>query len=247
MDQISTVALASAVVLLGGFVKGTIGFGLPLITVGLLSVFLPVKDVIGLLAVPILVSNVWQAYRSGGMLDPVKRFWPLLTAAFGGLIIGVYLLVSVEPRYLYAIIGGTVVVFSALMLANWAPKIAPAQEKPFGFMFGGLAGVIGGLSTIWAPPITLYLLMLDVKKEQFIQTSGTMFFIGGVPVVILYIVNDIVHWGNVGWSAALLVPVFLGMMLGQKVRDVIPQETFRKIVLVTLIVVGGALLRRSFT
>ena len=247
MDQVTTIAIAAAVMMLGGFVKGTTGFGLPLISVGLMSVFLPVKEVVGLLAVPILLSNVWQAYRTGGMIDPVKRFWPLLSAAFVGLLGGVYLLISVEPRALYALIGGAVVVFSVLMLVKWTPHIPPSREKPFGFLFGGLAGITGGLATIWAPPITLYLLMLNVEKKEFIQTSGTMFFIGGVPVVILYVLNDIVHWGNVGWSALLVLPVFLGMAVGQKLRDRIPQDTFRKIVLMTLIVVGGALLRRSFT
>lgn len=55
-------AYLTAVFLLGGFVKGVISFGLPLVTVPLLSQIFPVPVAITLTLVSVLVSSVVQAY-----------------------------------------------------------------------------------------------------------------------------------------------------------------------------------------
>lgn len=246
MEHTESIILCAAIVFIGGVVKGVIGLGLPLISVSLMSIILPVKTVVGLLAVPILLSNIWQAQRAGGMLQPLKRFWPMMLAASGGLLVGVYLLVALDPRGLYALVGGSVIVICSVMLADWAPRIRPEQERPVGLLFGAVAGVIGGLSTVWAPPLSIYLLMLDVRKEEFIRITGALFFIAAVPVFLLYALNGIVNADNVLWSASLTIPAFLGMAAGQKMRNAIPQNTFRKMLLVVLILLGCVLMYRSF-
>lgn len=246
MENIDLLIASATIMMFGGFVKGVIGLGLPLITVSLLSLFMPVQEVVGLLALPILFSNAWQAHKAGGMVEPIRRYWPLVVMAFVGLLFGVYLLVSVEPRYLYAMIGGLVVVSCTAMLTKWAPRIEARHEKPVGCAIGLFAGVSGGISTVWAPPISIYLLMLGVKKEAFIRATGALFFIGQMPTVVLYLLTGIVHWGNVGWSAALVVPAFAGMSMGKLLRDRIPQEKFRRVLLIALILLGVSLLNRAF-
>lgn len=245
-DQLEIFAAAVAILLFGGFVKGVIGLGLPLITVSLLSLLLPVQQVVGLLALPILLSNAWQAHRAGGIMQPVLRFWPLVVAAFFGIAAGVYLLVSMPPHILLAILGVVVVVSCAAMLTKWAPQIGPSLEKPVGALTGIVAGVCGGISTVWAPPISIYLLMLNVEKNEFIRATGALFLMGGIPTVILYGFNGIVHTGNIGWSAALVPVAFLGMTLGKMVRDRISQERFRRMLLWFLIFLGIVLIARSF-
>lgn len=236
---------AAAILLFGGFVKGVIGLGLPLITVSLLSLLLPVQTVVGLLALPILFSNAWQAHRAGGILQPILRFWPLVATAFLGILVGVYLLVSVSPDLLYVLLGIVVVVSCAAMLTKWAPTIKPSLEKPVGALIGVIAGVCGGISTVWALPISIYLLMLDVKKEEFIRATGALFLMGGIPTVILYWMNDIVHAGNIWYSAALVPVAFLGMAAGKRLRDRIPQEKFRRLILMFLIFLGLILIGRA--
>ena len=47
-------------VVLGGVVKGTLGVGLPLVVVPLLSLLLPAPKAMGLLVMPVLLSILWQ-------------------------------------------------------------------------------------------------------------------------------------------------------------------------------------------
>lgn len=245
VENLDMMALAAVIMLFGGVVKGVIGLGLPLITVSLLSLLLPVQEVVGLLALPILFANAWQAHRAGGIVQPIRRFWPLVLTAFIGLMIGVYLLVSIAPHFLYGIIGVVVVVSCILMLTKWAPHIRPGLEKPVGCVVGVFAGISGGISTVWAPPISIYLLMLEVKKEEFIRATGALFFIGQAPTVVLYWFNGIVHPGNIGWSAALVPVAFIGMTVGKKIRDRISQERFRRLLLIFLIFLGFVLIGRA--
>ena len=242
IENTDIIIAAVGIMLFGGFVKGVIGLGLPLITVSLLSLLLPVQQVVGLLALPILFSNAWQAHRAGGIAQPIRRFWPLVLTAFVGVVAGVYLLVSVSQDLLYVILGIIVVLSCTVMLTKWAPTIKPSLEKPVGVIVGAVAGVCGGISTIWAPPISIYLLMLDVRKEEFIRAVGALFMIGGVPTVILYWMNGIVHAGNIWHSAALVPAAFLGMAAGKRLRDRLPQERFRRLILIFLIFLGLVLI-----
>ena len=246
LDDYQFAALAVGIMFLGGVVKGVVGLGLPLVGVGLMSMFVPVKIALGYAIMPVVLANIWQAHQAGGMAEPVRRFWPMLLVMWAGMAVGVHLLVTMDPQALYGAIGGVVIFVSALSLANLSPSISPAAERPVGLAVGSFAGVIGGISTMWGPPVSLYLIMLGLKKDAFIRTTGTLWFLGGVPVAILYAVNGILGWHNVWWSISLTVPAFLGMQVGKLLRNRIPQETFRKVLLVTLIVIGANLLRRGF-
>ena len=64
----------------GGVVKGTLGVGLPLLVVPLLTLILPASQAMGLLVMPVLVSNVYQALQGGLWRISVCRFGSLMAA-----------------------------------------------------------------------------------------------------------------------------------------------------------------------
>ena len=71
-------ALSAGAFFLGGLVKGTLGIGLPLVALPLLSLGWPAATGIALMAAPVLISNVWQAWDSGISVQGVRRFLPLI-------------------------------------------------------------------------------------------------------------------------------------------------------------------------
>jgi len=50
---------------------------------------------------------------------------------------------------------------------------------------------------------------------------------------------------NVAYSAGACVPAMVGLWGGQKIRKRIPQESFRKVLMATLFVIGLNLIRRA--
>ena len=63
-------AAALAVTLFAGFVKGAVGFAMPMILVSAFAIFLPQHLALAGLILPTLVTNLSQAFRQG------VRVWP---------------------------------------------------------------------------------------------------------------------------------------------------------------------------
>ncbi len=66
----------------GGIVKGTLGVGLPLVVVPLLSLLFDSSKAIGLLVMPVLVSNALQSIEGGRLIFTLRRFGTLIGAQF---------------------------------------------------------------------------------------------------------------------------------------------------------------------
>ena len=62
-----------AALLLGGMVKGVVSIGVPLVAMPILSQFMPIKEAVLLLSMPIILGNIPQALEGGDMLPTVRR------------------------------------------------------------------------------------------------------------------------------------------------------------------------------
>ena len=65
MFEISTIIVILGTFLIGGLVKGVIGWGLPSISLAILTVFTNLPTSIVLMLAPSLVTNIWQATMGG--------------------------------------------------------------------------------------------------------------------------------------------------------------------------------------
>ena len=241
-----TLSLVFAVLALGGAIKGVTGIGLPLVAVSGVASVSDVQTAVALIILPIVATNLWQALRAGRPGVMLRRFWPVLLPMTLGLWWSTGMVVASAARTLNLILGATVVVFSIVYAISPRLRVPRPAEQWSGGLVGALSGVIGGFSTVFGPPISMYLLALDLKKEEFIQAVGILFFSGSVPLMVFYWMHGVLRPDNVGWSALACLPVFLGLAVGQWVRGRVDQETFRKVLLVMLFVVGLNLLRRAF-
>ena len=106
-------------------------------------------------------------------------------------------------------------------------------------------GLLGGVSTIWGPPMTMYFVMLRLSKDMFVRTIGLVWFAGSIPLVLAYVENGILTAEVAPLSLLACVPGLAGMWVGQKIRGRVDQETFRKALLITLFVMGLNLIRRA--
>lgn len=75
-------AFGIAAFVLGGLVKGTLGVGLPLVVVPLLSLVLPSPTAIALVSVPVVASNILQVWQASPGSRQVRRFCRCRSAWF---------------------------------------------------------------------------------------------------------------------------------------------------------------------
>ena len=237
--------LASLALMLGGFVKGAIGVGLPVVAIAVLSNFLPVPLLLAIVVIPILVTNLWQAINAGNLRQPLARFWPMITCLLVLIWFSARLVVDLDPRILYALIGASVLLFvlSSYFRVQW--NVSPSAERWAGPVAGSLGGFLGGISTIWGPPMMIYFVMLRLPKEDYIQAVGLVWFIASIPLVIAYMRYGILTADTALLSALACIPGFIGLAIGQTLRRYINQQAFTKLLLLFLFLVGLNLLRRA--
>jgi len=242
--QLWMIALSIAV--LGGVVKGVVGFAMPMVVISGLSSFINPELALAGLILPTLVANGTQALRQG--MRPAwasaRRFWVYLTV--GGLVlIASAQLVRVLPiSVLLGLIGVPVTLFALLQLAGWRFSLR-RQRKDVEAGIGAFAGFLGGMSGIWGPPTVLYLTALNTEKMEHMRAQGVIYGLGSVALAGAHVGSGVLRAETLPLSLALIAPALLGQWLGGKVLNRIDQVAFKKATLFVLLIVGMNLIRRS--
>ena len=81
----SIVIIIILAVLAGGLIKGTIGFGMPMVALPLIAFIIPATTAMILLCAPILLTNFLQMKIKEGISS--YRFLPMIICLIIGLII----------------------------------------------------------------------------------------------------------------------------------------------------------------
>ncbi|MGR3614463.1 MAG: sulfite exporter TauE/SafE family protein [Paracoccaceae bacterium] len=239
-------SVACGVAALAGLIKGTVGFGMPMILVSGLSMFLAPDFALAGLLFATLASNGLQAFRQG-----FAAAWASVVKFRGFLIIGFLFLISTaqlvpylsQSMFLLAL-GIPVSIFAALQLFGVQfPLKRQTPQSEAGF--GAIAGAIGGVSGVWGPPTVLYLTALGTPKADQVRVQGVVYGLGAVALVGAHFGSGVLRAETWQLSAALVAPAIFGMWLGLRIQDRIDQATFRKVTLIVLTVAGLNLVRRG--
>lgn len=233
--------------LMAGIVKGTLGIGVPVVSVSLLSLVINVPMAVSLLPVPILLSNLWQSLPSGQVLSTFRRFGPLIVALVVGTFTGARLLVGIDQRTLIGIVGTAVLVFAVSAHFPRHLRLGQRAERRLGVPVGFLAGVLGGMTTFFGPPLIMFLFALNLEKDEFVGTISTVYLCAAVPLAAALGMFGFMGPREFFWSTAAAAPLFLGVLIGQWLRVRISQTAFRRGLLLMLLVAGVRLIVRAVT
>ena len=236
----SIVIIIILAVLAGGLVKGTIGFGMPMVALPLIAFIIPATTAMILLCAPILLTNFLQMKIKEGISS--YRFLPMIICLIIGLIIGARLILEINLNTITQIIAVSII-FAAIVncIGFKIENINKSKERIITSIIGFGSGILGGLSTFYGPPMLAYLVAADLPKEKFVRTVSTIYFIGSFP---LY--GSLIYYGfatklDLMMSLFLIIPAFISQQIGAKIRNKINQKQFRICILVTLIILGISL------
>jgi uncharacterized membrane protein YfcA len=166
---------------------------------------------------------------------------PFIIGGAIGIPIGTMLLTYINPAYLRSGVGVLLVIYGAYGLAQ--PKLKPvsagvAADTGIGFangMLAGLTGLPGFIITVWCQ---LRGWTKDVQRAVF------------QPVMLAAIVMNLVSLGLVGAFTADTMRLYLlglpamiaGLWVGFKLYGRLDDATFRKVLLVLLLIAGLGLI-----
>jgi hypothetical protein len=246
MWNAETIPIIVVAFLLGGIAKGVTGLGLPIVVLTILAATVGLKEAMGLLIVPGVIANIWQALAGGAFLLILQRMWPLLVASVLGIWCGVQILALADPRVLIAILGLILFVYSVVSLIS--PQISPPGaelEKWLSPVMGAIAGFVFGLTGSYMVPGVLYIQSLGLSRHLFVQMLGITFCIIMISLGIFMAGNQLMPLETALISAAGLVPTSLGMILGQRLRHRMSEHVFRLVLFLALIAAGIYMMVRA--
>lgn len=240
-------AFAVAVTLAAGFVKGAVGFAMPMVMISGLASVMPPQVALATLIVPTLLSNVWQSLRGGpaAAWAAILRFRIYLVMVVVFILLSAQLVTVLPDRALFLILGVPVVLFAVAQLSGWRLRLRPQHRRRAEVIIGAIAGFIGGISGVWGPPTVAYLTALETPKAEQMNIQGVVYGSGGLMLFLAHIQSGVLNAQTAPLSVAALVPAFAGLAIGFRVSDRLDQAKFRRATLFVLAVAGLNLIRRG--
>ena len=245
MDTSSILLIASLCFVLAGTVKGVVGIGLPTTAIAVMSLWLDPRAAIAITLFPMLISNAWQVFRMGDIRQTAERYWLFGLVLFIGVGATTYLSKDVPQQVLIGALGLIIIAFSVINLWRDVPKIPDRFDRVSQVLGGISAGIMGGLTAVWGPPMVIYLSSRRVPKDEFVRATGLLIFAGSLPLIAGYLANGFLTRDLAWVSLVMLVPTIAGFTLGERIRSKLNGEAFRKTLLLVFLVLGANLLRRA--
>lgn len=260
--------IAVAVVFLaGGVVKGGIGLGLPTVSIGLMAIWMPVEQAAGILILPVIMTNIWQAFFGTALKLIVSRLWTLLIALVVGSTAAAILISEADTALAAGLLGAMLITYAALGLTGARFSVPVRAEPVLSPVMGLATGLISGATAIFVIPVVPYLQSLDFSKgrrgrgdepgdptratgdtmikDALIQSLGITVLVSSAGLAAGLGANgnlpaSVVIPGAIGTATAVL-----GMIAGRKIRNRLSLEVFRRWVLSALVVLGAVMVIRA--
>lgn len=245
MSDVASIVYACFCMFLGGALKGVVGLGLPLLSLPLMSLALPLKTAVALLVFPSFATNITQSFQ-GGMFKPtLRRFWTMALTL--GVVIGLttQVLVLVPERVLYAVVGTVLIALTFVLRRRSEWHLTPRHEIWVGPLTGVAGGIIGGISAIYGPPIMLYLAALRLSKREFVAAVSLLLLVGNTGLTIGLFGFEVASPIDLALSALAILPTFAGMWLGRRVHMQLSEQRFAAVLNLVYLATGISFLVRA--
>ena len=240
-------ALALAITLFAGFVKGAVGFAMPMIMISAFSSFVAPEVALAGLILPTVVTNLSQAFRQGraAAWETVVTYRRILIATLLFIVVSAGF-VHVIPQSLFLLLLGLPITAFALAQlggVNLALKLEHRARAEW--ILGAIGGLYGGISGVWGPPLLVYLLSIKADKVETVRVQGVVFLIGAVVLFAAHLTSGVLNAQTLMFSAVLVIPAQIGQLLGTRIQDRLDQTRFRRWTLILLVLTGLNLTRRA--
>ena len=236
-----TVLTAAIVITCGAAVcQSLTGFGFALVMLPLLSLVWDVKSAVvttSVLSTISLLPLALQARRHVRLATTLA----MVAGSLVGTPVGLWILEWIDPQALKIFVG--VVVIAASIIAYRVRQVKAMQARAVpAAVTGVMSGVLGGSTSMGGPPAIFYVMGTEPNVEIFRGTLISFFLLSGLYRVGGFAVVGRVTMDVARISAITLPAMALGLLAGVWLRPRVPEETFRLLVLLILILTSVAVI-----
>ena len=235
------ITLLAISLVIAGLLKGVIGVGMPVVAFPMLSMLVDVPTAVMLLSMPLILSNIPQALEGGRVGPTLWSLLPVLAGLVPGTWIGVAALLNLDPAVAKTAAGAGVILVAALTL--FAPKLRIQQRMtgPVGLVAGLCGGLLGGIAAISGPLVFIFLLAKGLTGKAFTKEASMFLVVSSVLLASALTASQRFDGRDVLISTLATAPVVAGMLAGQRLRDAVPADAFRTLVVAVVLLSGAQL------
>ncbi|MBI2405701.1 sulfite exporter TauE/SafE family protein [Candidatus Microgenomates bacterium] len=211
-----------------------VGFGATTLLVPAASLFLPIKDAIVLAALFHMFGTLWRAlYFRGGIDWKIVTFFGIPSLILAG--IGSYLLSISPAQWIARILGIFLILWAGAALSG--RQFTLPTNRLFTAIEGALVGFLAGLIGTAGALRGAFLSSWNMHKDFYLGTGAAIGLGADVIKVVVYNQTGLLNF-NLTIVFVFAVVALVGTTVGKVLVGKTGQETFRKIVLVALILAG---------
>jgi len=239
------IAWCGIALFVGGFVKGVLGVGLPMVSVPLMSFMVAPYVAAALVVLPVFPANIIQLQSGGPLLTKIKRFWPISLGIAVGTFISAPYLIAADPRVLQFIVASISGLYALQRIRKQNIFIKPAREKPVGLLWGFGSGALGGIAMLIGPLIVIYMAALRMERDVFVGSIAFVYLVTTLTIGLALANYDQLTPTLIWASVLACIPAVGGVVTGAWCRKYISQEVFDKLLTVLIIVISVSMFYRA--
>ncbi|MGE3710779.1 MAG: sulfite exporter TauE/SafE family protein [Hyphomicrobiaceae bacterium] len=241
----TAIMLATMALFAAGVIKGATGLGYASCALPFLASLVGLKPAMAIVVVPAMATNFFIALTAGHLRETVRGLWPLYLAMLPGIALGLWLLVSIDQKLALSALGCVIVLYSVFALCWPKVQIPQAWQSPLQVPAGFLNGLVTGMTGSQVMPLVPYIMGLSLDSTRMVQAINLAVILASFFLGAGLLASGTANMWLFTLSAIGVLPAFAGTAVGSKLRELIPDLLFRRIMLVVLALIGLGLLLRS--
>lgn len=220
-------------------VLGTIGgFGSSVFFVSFAQFLYDFQSVLALTGVMHVFSNSSKLFLFWKSINWKLVIWLGISSILMA-IVGAYVIRWIEFENIQWLLGVFLISFSTFFLFKPTYQIAATLANSI--VGGGLAGFLAGYIGTGGVVRGVVLAAFNLERSIFVGTSAAIDFGVDLSRSVIYVEGGFFQRDHLYYLPLMFLAAFLGSYVGKRVLAKISQETFRKILLVLIFLIGCSL------
>ena len=234
IHDLSSALIIFVAFVLGGVLKGATGAGTPVVAVPVMAAFFDIRIAVAIMVTPNLLTNINQIFkfRAHHLPERFALFFAIAGAVGAG--VGTVMLVYLPARVLTLLVAGAVVLYITLRLLRPDFKLEFALARRIVLPAGFIAGMLQGAVGISAPVSVSFLNAMRLARPVFIVTISGFFFAMSSVQIPMLAAYGVMTWTLLGLGIAAMIPLWIGMPIGEWLAKRMSAQAFDRLVLVFL-------------
>lgn len=230
------IILITVLSLLASFLATVSGFGLGTLMTPLLLLFLPFSQTVFLVCIIHWFHDIWKLFFFHYGID-----WRLLIMFGAPMVIGSFfgaLFVGINQELLSALLG--LLLISYVIFLYIKPSFKMAYTPSNTIIGGGLSGFFAGIFGVRGEIHSAFLSSYNLSKATYLSTIAAISLLADSTRTLMYWFWEGIRLSpNIAWGFLFFIPASLiGAWFGKMMIDRIPQDKFRTLVALFLLVAG---------